>query len=116
MKLLIRTGLMMLAVWVTFAVVTGLEWNQEWLTLFIIAVIIGLVNALIRPIARLLTLPIRIVTLGLFSLVLNVILMAGVIWVADAADLGVTSDGWQSTLLGGVILAIASAFVSAIGD
>lgn len=115
-RLIVKTALMAAAVWAMFAIVPGLDWNEEWLTLVVIALIIGVVNALIRPVARLLTVPIRLMTLGLFSLVLNVLLMAGVIWLTQELDLGVTSTGAAATFTGAVILAIAGAILSLIGD
>ncbi len=116
MKYLIRIAAMTGAVWLTFFLVSGLTWDNEWLTLFLIAVAIAVVNAFIKPIARLLALPIRIVTLGLFSIVINIALMAGVLWLASWLDWGVASDGWQATLLGAVILAVASSIINAITD
>jgi putative membrane protein len=115
-KFIVRTALMAAAVWAVFSIVSGLRWDNEWLTLIVIALIIGVVNAVIRPIARLLTLPIRIMTLGLFSLVINILLMAGVLWAADELELGVTADGWESILLGGILLAVAGSIVSLIDD
>lgn len=115
-RFLIRTGLMAAAVWIVFTIVPGLTWDNEWLTLIVIALIIGVANAVVRPIARLLTLPIRIMTLGFFSLVLNVLLMAGVLWAADELELGIAADGWQPILLGGLLLAIAASVVSMIDD
>ena len=84
--------------------------------LLAIALILGLVNALIKPVVKLLALPIRVLILGLFTLVINVVLMGGVIFIADVLGLGVTSDRWQTTLLGGVVLSIVSAFLSMILD
>lgn len=116
MKTLIRLGANALAAWLTFTFVTGLDWDGAWLTLAIIAVIIGAVNTLIKPVARALALPIRFATLGLFTLVINVVLMGGVIYLADRMELGVTSDNWQSTLLGGLVLTVVSAIASAVID
>jgi putative membrane protein len=96
--------------------VSGLTWNNDWLTLLLIALIIGVVNAFIKPIARLLTLPLRVITLGLFSLVVNIALMAGVLWLASEMDWGVASAGWKSTLIGAVILAVASSIITAVTD
>jgi putative membrane protein len=116
MKYLIRTAAMAGAVWLTFFLVSGLTWDNDWVTLFLIAVIIGVVNAFIKPIAKLLTLPLRIVTLGLFSLVVNIVLMAGVLWLAGEMDWGVASADWKSTLIGALILAIASSIITAVTD
>jgi putative membrane protein len=116
MNLVIRTAANTLAVWLTFWLIDGLDWGGDLWALLAIALILGLVNALIKPVVNLLALPIRVLTLGLFTLVINVVLMAGVIFIADALDLGVTSDGWQTTLIGGVVLSIVSAFLSMILD
>ena len=116
MKHIIRIAAMTGAVWLTFALLDGLHWNNDWFWLFVIAVVIAGVNTLIKPVAKLLSLPIRIATLGLFTLVLNVALMSAVIWFADSLDWGVASDGWNWTALGGVLLAIASSVVNAVAD
>jgi len=116
MKHLISLGANVLAAWLTFSFVDGLDWNGEWLTLAVVGLIIGGVNAIIKPVARALAIPIRMMTLGLFTLVINIALMAGVVWAADAMELGVTSADWQSTLLGGLVLAVVSSVLQAVLD
>ena len=114
MKIILRIAINALAVWVTFWLIDGLDWGGDLWALLGIAVILGLINAFIRPVVKLLALPIRALTLGLFTLVINVLLMALVILIADALDLGVTSDGWQTTLIGGVVLSVVSGILSMI--
>jgi putative membrane protein len=75
-----------------------MDWGGHLWALIRIGIILGLVNAFIRPIVKLRALPIRALTLGLFTIVTNVLLMAIVIVRADAMHLGVTSDGWVTTL------------------
>ena len=117
MKILIRLAANALAAWLTFELVDGLVWDEDWITLGVIAILIGLVNAFIKPVAKAISIPIRFMTLGLFTLVINVLLMAGVIWIAEALEIGgVSSDNWQSTLLGGLVLSIVSAILSAVVD
>ena len=116
MKLIIRIAINALAVWLTFWLIDGLDWGGDLWALLGIALILGLVNAFIKPVVKLLALPIRAMTLGLFTLVINVVLMAAVIFIADALDLGVSSDGWQTTLVGGVVLSIVSAILSMFLD
>ncbi len=116
MKILIRLAINAAAAWLAFTVLDGLIWDREWLTLAVIALIIGAVNTFIKPVLKFLSIPIRFVTLGLFTLVINVALMAGVIWLADAMDLGVTSEGWQWTLAGGLVIAIISSVLSMVVD
>jgi len=71
-------------------------------------------NAFVRPILKLLALPVRIVTLGVATLAINVFVVVGVLWLAEQLDLGVASDGWVPTLLGALIITVLSSIVSAI--
>lgn len=116
MKIVIRLAANAAAAWVTFELVDGLIWDEDWLTLGLIAILIGVVNAFIKPVAKAISLPIRFLTLGLFTLVINIALMVFVIWVAEVMELGVSSDNWQSTLLGGLVLTVVSSILSAIID
>ncbi len=59
------------ALWLATVVVPGIRIESSVTSFLIVAVIFGLVNAFVRPVARLLSLPIRIVTLGIFSFVIN---------------------------------------------
>ncbi|MGI9585706.1 MAG: phage holin family protein [Acidimicrobiia bacterium] len=114
MGILIRTGLMVLAVWVTFAVVDGLSFDGDWLGLVIVALIIGVANAVVIPLLKLISLPVRIVTLGLFTLVINIAVLLGVIVLADILDLGVSSTGFVPTLIGALLLTVFSSIISMI--
>ena len=116
MRLVIKVAINALAVWLTFWLIDGLEWGGDLWALVGVAIILGLVNAFIKPIVKLLALPIRALTLGLFTLVINVVLMSAVLVIAAALDLGVTSDSWQTTLIGGVVLSIVSAILSTVLD
>lgn len=71
--------------------------------LLIVAVIFGLVNTLVRPIVKLLTLPINLVTLGLFTLVINTLMLILTVWMSNSLR-----------LTGGVFENILVAFVAAI--
>jgi putative membrane protein len=77
-------------------------------TLLLAALLIGLVNALLRPIIILLTLPITILTLGLFLLVINAGMLALVAWFLD----GFTISGFFAALFGWIIVSIVSGIAS----
>ena len=87
MKLLLRLVINMAAIWVTSLVLSGLSFTGNVGSLILVGVIFGLVNALIRPIVRLLTLPLTIVTLGLFTLVINAIMLMITVLLSDSLDL-----------------------------
>jgi putative membrane protein len=68
--LLIRWAISALALWLTSEVVSGISIDSA-LALFAAALVLGILNAVIRPVLVILTLPINLVTLGLFTLVIN---------------------------------------------
>lgn len=81
-------------------------------TLVLAAFLLGFVNAVVRPILVLLTLPITVVTLGLFLLVVNGLMFWLVAWLLPAF----TIDGFQSAFLGAIVVGITGWFASwAIG-
>ena len=114
MGLLLRIAGNAIAAWITVWLVPGLSFSGEWWWFAVFGLVIGLVNAYIKPAAKLLTLPLRILTLGLFTFVVNVALMVALIWLAQAADIGFTSDSFLATLLGGLALTVSASMVNRI--
>lgn len=112
MKLLIRFALMVAAVWLTFTVVPGLSTDGEWIGPVIVAILLAIANAFVLPVIRLFTVPIRIVTLGLFTLAVNVLVIVGVIVLAQNSDFGLSSNGFGATLLGAIALTVLSSLIS----
>jgi putative membrane protein len=72
--------------------------NGDWWELVVVALILGLVNAFVKPVLRALSWPIVLLTLGLFSLVINAAVVLLVAWLSDALDLGVRVAGFPPTL------------------
>jgi putative membrane protein len=68
------------------------------------AAVLGVVNAIIRPILIILTLPIEILTLGLFTFVIN----AGLFWFVGHLGLGLTVNGFVGAFIGAIVLSIVS--------
>lgn len=114
MKLLLRAGINAAIVWATFTYVDGLTFGNDWVGLVLVIVMLAFANAFVRPILKLLSLPIRMATLGLFTIVINIAVVFGVLWLAEQLDLGLTSDGWGPALLGAVIISVVSSIVSMI--
>jgi len=108
MNILLRIGLNSAAAWLTVWLIPGLSFDGEWWWWLVFGLAIGVINSTIRPIAKLLTLPIRIVTLGLFTLVINVGLMALAIWIARDAAVGLSSESLAATLGGALVLTIVA--------
>jgi len=80
--LLIRLLIVALGLWLATALVPGIEIRGGW-TLLLAALLLGLVNAVIRPLLILLTLPVTLLSLGLFLLVINAGTLALVAWALD---------------------------------
>jgi putative membrane protein len=75
------------------------------------AVFIGLVNAFVRPIITLLTLPLSILTLGLFLFVVNAISLSLASWLAGAFDIGFKVSGFWPALFGSIVLSFVSGLI-----
>jgi putative membrane protein len=86
--------------------------TNDWVTLLIVALIFGLVNAVIRPILILLSLPLEIITLGLFIFVINALMLLLTSWIAQALGLGFRVDKFLAALLGAVIISVVSFVLS----
>ena len=76
------------------------------------AVFIGLVNAVVRPIITLLTLPLSILTLGLFLFVVNAISLSLASWLAGAFDIGFEVSGFWPALFGSIVLSFVSGLIA----
>jgi putative membrane protein len=93
----------------------GRPGTNEWVTLAIVALIFGVVNAIIRPIVVLLTLPLTIVTLGLFMFVVNALMLMLTSRIAGALDLGFRVDGFGAALLGALVISVVGFVLGRLG-
>ena len=75
------------------------------------AVVIGLVNAVVRPIITLLTLPLSILTLGLFLFVVNAVSLSLASWLASAFSIGFSVNGFWPALFGAIVLSFVSGLI-----
>jgi putative membrane protein len=104
--LLIKVLIGAAALWVAVQLVPGLDFEGSIPTLLLIALILGVVNAVVKPILTLISIPLIVLTLGLFLLVVNAITLSLVVWVSESLDLGLTSDGFGSTFLAAVVVSL----------
>jgi putative membrane protein len=77
-------------------------------SVLLFALVLGFLNMLVRPVLVLLTLPITVLTLGLFTLVVN----AAVFWLATQIPVGVTVDGFTGAFLGALVVSVVSFVLS----
>ncbi len=115
MKFLIRLVINAAALGLTFWLV-DLCWNGEVLPLLIIALIFGVVNALVRPLITILTCPLVILTLGLFLVIINALMLWLTIWISQAIGFGFTCvpDFFWNLILGSIVLSIISGVATAL--
>jgi putative membrane protein len=114
MKFIILVLINALALWVTSLFLPQFNLSDELLGILLVALIFGLVNALIRPIVKLFSLPITCLTLGLFTLVIN----AGMLLLTAflAGDLLSFEGGLLESLLVALVASILISLVSAIAN
>lgn len=115
MSFVIRTLGTAAALWVAVWIVDGFEFSGEWWQFLIVALIMGVVNAVVKPVLKIFSLPLILLTLGLFLLVVNAMALAMVVWLSGVFDLGLTSDGffWE-TFVAAIVVAIVSWILGAV--
>jgi len=105
--LVVRWLVSAVALYLTSMIVRGIEINGIFPLLFA-AITIGVLNAIVRPVILLLTLPLNILTLGLFTLVVN----AGMLWMASQVVKGFEVHGFWSALGGWLLMSIFTFFIN----
>lgn len=108
MDLILRLAINAGAVWLAVAMIDGLDFTGSWVALVIIAAVLAVLNAVVKPIATVLSLPFIILTLGLFLLVVNALLLQLVVMISRATELGFDSDSFGATFLGAIVVSLAS--------
>jgi putative membrane protein len=107
-RLLVRLIVNALALYAAVRLVPGISAEGSWVTFAAVAVILALVNALVRPLVAVLTCPLVILTLGLFTLVINGLML----WLAGAlaTTLGLPFrvDGFAPAFWGGLVISIVN--------
>ncbi|KQY02885.1 hypothetical protein ASD37_25360 [Mycobacterium sp. Root135] len=121
-QFLLRAGLTGLALWVVTKFVSGVEFVGGDSTLqrvgiiFVVAVIFGLVNAFVKPIVALISLPLYIVTLGLFHVVVNALML----WITSRITENTThwglyiADFWWTAIWAAIVLSVVSWLLSLV--
>jgi putative membrane protein len=104
-SLLIRWLGTSLALWVATEVVPGVDYQGPWWGLALVAIVFGLVNALVRPVVVLLTCPLVLLTLGLGLLLVNGAMLGLTAWLAGG---WLTIDGCFPAVLGAILISVVS--------
>jgi putative membrane protein len=112
MHILLRLLVNAAALWVATRLVPGISFEGDWRALLLVALIFGVLNALVRPILFLLALPFLILTLGLFTFVLNALLLWLTSAISDALQLGFHVSGFWAAFFGALVVSVVSVLLS----
>jgi len=112
MYFLLRLLINAAALWIAIQLVDGIEHRGSWWSLLIVALVFGVLNASIRPLLKLLSLPVIILTLGLFILVINALMLMLTGWISGLLDLGFYVAGFWDAFVGGLIISVVSFVLS----
>jgi len=100
------------ALWVASYLLVGIRYAGSWPGLLGVALVFGVVNALIKPVLTVLSLPVQVLTLGMFTFVINALLLMLTSWLASSLGIAFVVDGFVSALLGALIVSIVSGLLS----
>ncbi|HEU4763142.1 MAG TPA: phage holin family protein [Gemmatimonadales bacterium] len=113
-ELLVRWVVTAAALFLAISIVPGIHFptaDGGFVRLFLVAAVFGLVNALLKPLLSVLTCPLILLTFGLFTLVVNAVLLLVTAWLSSRWGLGLTISGFWPAFWGGLIVSLASSIL-----
>jgi len=112
MPFLIRLLINAAALWVATQIVPGVSFNGGVLPFLGVALVFGVINATLRPLTKVLTFPLILVTLGLFALVVNGLMLWLTSSLSQSLGLGFHVSGFWAAFFGSLVVSIVSALLS----
>jgi putative membrane protein len=112
MRFALRLLINAAALWVATKIVPGVTHTGGGLTLLAVALVFGILNALLRPVLALLSCPLLILTLGLFTFVINAIILMLTSALSSSLGIGFHVDGFWSAFLGALVVSLVSILLS----
>lgn len=101
------------ALWAAAALIPGLDFTGGLGSLLLVAAVFGIVNSTLRPLLTILTCPLIVVTLGLFTLVINALMLMVTGWLSESWGLGFAVSGFWAAFFGGLVVGLMSLILSA---
>lgn len=108
--LVIRLFINAVALWGAGSLLGGVQLSDDFTGVLVVALIFGLVNALIKPVVTLLTLPFIVLTLGLLTLVINALML----WITAGLTRHLSVSGFGSAFLGALVISTVSFLLSVL--
>jgi len=109
-KWIVNTIAIMLAI----KFVPGIVYAGEWWGILVVGLIFGLINTFIRPFIKLFALPLLILSLGLFTFIINALMLSLTSWLSDKFHLGFSVEGFKAAFLGALVISISSMVLSCL--
>lgn len=114
MRFILRLLITAAALWASVQLIPGITYAGEWTGLLLVAIVFGLVNAIIRPVLLHLSCPLVLLTLGLFVFVLNALMLWLTAALSGALGIDFHVAGFVPALLGGIVVGIVSTALTII--
>ncbi|MGO3146991.1 MAG: phage holin family protein [Leucobacter sp.] len=126
MRSIIRTLVGAFALWLTTLIVGGSGERGVWIepydgdayapvfTLLLVALVFGLVNATLGRVVRFISIPLYILTLGLFGLIVNGIMISVVAWLSELAGFGLRVDGFWWGVLAALVMSVIAGILNGL--
>jgi putative membrane protein len=113
MRLVVNAIAVAAAAWLLNGItLSGTSTTRRVITLLVVAAIFGLVNAIVKPLATILSLPFIVLTLGLLIFVINALMLLLTSWISDGLDIPFEVDGFGTALIGALIITVVSWLVN----
>jgi putative membrane protein len=118
MSFLLRVIINAAAIWLAAQVLSGLEvvggddTSTTVIVYLVLGLVFGLVNAVVKPIVKLISFPLYILTLGLFTFVVNALMLMLTGWLSEQTDYGLRVDSFGTAFIGALIISIVSFILS----
>jgi putative membrane protein len=114
LRLIASAAALAIATWILSDItLTASSTLREVLVLLVVALIFGVLNAIIKPILTFLSIPLLLITLGLFLLVINACMLLLTSWLAGLLDIGWHVEGFWTAVIGALIVSIVSFVLNA---
>jgi putative membrane protein len=120
MKFFLRVIINAVAIWLATLVLPGLDvvggddTTTMVLVFLVVALVFGLVNAVVKPLVAILSLPLYILTLGLFTIVVNALMLLLTGWLSERTEYGLRIDNFGTALLGALIISVVSLVLNVV--
>ncbi|MEV5237590.1 phage holin family protein [Streptomyces cinnamoneus] len=108
-KTIANAAALAVAIWLLKGItLSGENTARKVVTLFLVALVFGAVNFIVKPVVKLLSFPLFILTLGLITLVINALMLLLTSWLADKLELAFHVSGFWSAFMGGLIVSVVA--------